>query len=91
MSAAEIVRELGSLRANTAKRVLEDLCPNNRQAIERLTRRIENPDVPKDAWGGIEDAEDGRLVDMGLATKTRPAVPAAELAPARDSEPGLTP
>jgi len=77
MSAAEIVKELESLprpeRASIARRVLESLCPGRGKTIEGLMRRIENPDVPEDVWRGIEDAEDGRLVDMETALTQKPA------------------
>jgi hypothetical protein len=76
MSAAEIVEELKSLsppeRARVTKRVLESLCPQGGKAVERMIRRIENPDVPEDVWRGIEDAEDGRLVDMEAALHEPP-------------------
>ena len=36
-------------------------------AIERLIRRMENPDIPEDVWRGIENTEDGRFVDMETA------------------------
>ena len=37
-----------------------------------LLRRLENPDIPEDVWHGIEDAEDGRLVDMETALTQKP-------------------
>ena len=40
--------------------------------VERTMRRIENPDIPEDVWRGIEDAEDGRLVDMETALTEKP-------------------
>ena len=70
MSAAKIFKELESLprpeRANVAKRILQGLCPDSK-AVERMMRRIENPDIPEDVWRGIEDAEDGRVVEMEAA------------------------
>lgn len=75
MSATEIFKELDSLprpeRASVAKRILQSLCSDNK-AIERIMRRIENPDVPADVWRGIEDAEDGRTVDMETALHEKP-------------------
>jgi len=75
MSEAEIFKELESLprpeRASVAKRILQALCPDGK-AVERIMRRIENPDVPPDVWRGIEDAEDGRLVDMETALREKP-------------------
>jgi hypothetical protein len=75
MSAAEIFKELESLprseRASVAKRILQSLCPDSK-AVERMMRRIENPDVPEDVWRGIEDAEDGRTVKMETALHEKP-------------------
>jgi hypothetical protein len=76
MSAADIEKQLESLprpeRAKIAMRLLFSLGPDKRQAVERLMRRIENPDVPEDVWRGIEDAEDGRLADMETALAQKP-------------------
>lgn len=76
MSATEILKELETLprpeRTSVAKRVLETLCPESK-TVERVMRRIENPDVPEDVWRGIEDAEDGRLVDMEMALHEKPS------------------
>jgi hypothetical protein len=57
-----------------AKRILQTLC-GNPNVVERIMRRIENPDVPEDVWRGIEDAEDGRLVDMETALYQQPPRP----------------
>ena len=76
MSATEILKELETLprpeRTSVAKHILETLCPEGK-AVERIMRRIENPDVPEDVWRGIEDAEDGRLVDMEMALHEKPS------------------
>ncbi len=75
MSAMDILKEVEALprpeRAIVAKRILLTICgdPN---VVERLMRRIENPDVPEDVWRGIEDAENGRLVDMETALHQQP-------------------
>ena len=75
MSMAEIVKELEALprpeRAILAKRVLGSLCPDGK-VVERIMRRIENPDIPEDVWRGIEDAEDGRLADMETVLHEKP-------------------
>ena len=75
MSTAEILKELEALprpeRTRVAKRALETLCPEARM-VERLMRRIENPDIPEDVWRGIEDAEDGRTVEMETALRDQP-------------------
>ncbi|MEK7707371.1 MAG: hypothetical protein AAB380_05185 [Verrucomicrobiota bacterium] len=70
MSAAEITKELAVLprpeRLSVARRALETLCTDTK-AVERIMRRIENSDVPEDVWRGIEEAEDGKLIDMDEA------------------------
>lgn len=71
MSKAEIVHELESLppaeRAEVIKGVLTNLWPESGKTVERLIRRLENPDIPEDVWRGIEEAEDGQLIDMDEA------------------------
>jgi hypothetical protein len=42
------------------------------KAIERLLRRLQNPDIPEDVWIGFEDIEDGRVVDMETALNETP-------------------
>ena len=54
------------------KKTLAGLCPRSNKAIERLLRRLENPDIPEDMWRGMEDAEDGRFVDMETALTEKP-------------------
>ena len=75
MSASEILKELESLprpeRTRVAKRALETLCPETK-TVECLMRRVENPDIPEDVWRGIEDAEDGRTVEMETALRDQP-------------------
>ena len=75
MSTAEIFKELDSLarpeQANVVRGILKRLCADEK-AVERIMRRIENPDVPADVWRGIEDAEDGRVVDMETALNEKP-------------------
>jgi len=76
VSAQEVIEQLESLppgeRAEVLKKTLVRHCPKNVKAIERLLRRLENPDIPEDVWRGIEDAEDGRLVDMETALTEKP-------------------
>jgi hypothetical protein len=71
MSAQEVLEQIEALppaeRTEVLKKTLARLCPNGGKAIERLLRRLENPDIPEDVWRGIEDAEDGRLIDMDEA------------------------
>ena len=70
MSASDIVKELEAMprpeRATLAKRVLESLGAHGK-LVERIMRRIENPDVPEEVWRGIEEAEDGQLIDLDEA------------------------
>ncbi|PWU12487.1 MAG: hypothetical protein C5B50_21350 [Verrucomicrobia bacterium] len=76
MSAEQIIEELKALpphqRAQVFKETFPGLCPQAGKTVERLLRRLENPDVPEDVWRGIEDAEDGRLVDMETALNEAP-------------------
>ena len=79
MTATEIIRESEKLPKAQKLQVIhhwlesingEDMA--RRKVIERLLRRLENPDIPEDVWRGIEDAEDGRLVDMETALTQKP-------------------
>jgi hypothetical protein len=71
MSAQEISEQLEALpatqRVEVLKRALAGLCPQSNKAIELLCRRLENPDIPEDVWRGIEEAEDGRLIELDEA------------------------
>jgi hypothetical protein len=71
MSAQEISEQLEALpevqRVEVLKRALNGLCPQSGKAIERLCRRLENPDISEDVWRGIEEAEDGRLMELDEA------------------------
>jgi hypothetical protein len=71
MSAQEISEQPETLpaaeRVEVLRRVLASLCPQGGKAIERLCRRLENPDIPEEVWRGIEEAEDGRLIGMDEA------------------------
>ena len=75
MSAADFANTLQSLsrpeRMEAARRILESLCSNGK-VVERIMRRIENPDIQEDVWRGIEDAEDGRTVEMETALYEKP-------------------
>ena len=67
MSAADITKELAVLprpeRLSVARRALETLC-SEEKTVERIMRRIENPDVPEDFWDAAEEVEDGRVIEM---------------------------
>ena len=75
MSAQEVIAQVAALprteRASVARRILETLCQDSKW-VERTMRRVENPDIPEDVWRGIEDAEDGRLVEMETALNQQP-------------------
>ena len=71
VSAQEIVEQLEALpqdqRVEVIRRAMTALRPRSSKVIERLCRRLENPDIPEDVWRGIEEAEDGRLIDLDEA------------------------
>jgi hypothetical protein len=68
MSTTELAKELAALppaeRAEVLRAACHDLDPQTRQAVERLLRRLENQDVPEDFWEGLEEAEDGNVLDV---------------------------
>ncbi len=76
VSAHDVMEQIEALPAveqtEVLKKTMVRLCPGNAKAIERLLRRLENPDIPEDVWRGIEDAEDGRLVPMETAMSGKP-------------------
>ena len=68
MSAQEIVDQLEGLpqeqRLEVIKRAMTAWRPQSSKVIDRLCRRLENPDISEEVWRGIEEAEDGRLIDL---------------------------
>ena len=62
----------GEKRHEALTVILSRLYPSGAKTIERMLRRVEHPDVPEDVWRGIEEAEDGRLVDMESALTQKP-------------------
>jgi hypothetical protein len=68
MSTAELAKELAALppekRAEVLRAACHDLDPQSRKAVERVLRRLEEPDVPEDFWEGLEEAEDGQAIPM---------------------------
>jgi len=52
--------------------LLSEYLGEHKKPIERLLRRLEHPDVPEDFWAGMEDIEDGRIVDMEVAMNEVP-------------------
>lgn len=71
MNATTLTDELRTVpapeRAKVIGTALQAIYPDGGQTLARLVRRLENPDIPEQVWRGIEDAEDGRLVDMETA------------------------
>jgi len=76
MSAKEVLAQIEALprdeRAEVARKALASVWPKNEKLIDRMIRRLENPDVPGDVWRGIEEAEDGRVVEMETALSQKP-------------------
>ncbi len=68
MSTAQLAKELAALpqaeRVEVLRAAAHDLDPQSRKAVERLLRRLENPDVPEDFWEGLEESEDGKALDV---------------------------
>ena len=68
MSAAQLAKQLAALpqaeRVEVLRAAAHDLDPRSRQAVERLLRRLEHPDVTEDFWEGLEEAEDGHTLAM---------------------------
>ena len=54
-------------RQQVLAEALRQFAPVERQAVERLLRRLQHPGIPEDVWEGFEDAEDGRFVDLESA------------------------
>ena len=78
MSAAEIIKELETLpaveRSSVARRVLATLYPGRAQAVDRIMRRLDHPDVPEDFWESVEEAEDGKAMEIRDEHFERPPV-----------------
>ena len=76
MITSEMIQQLEEMPAEERQGVLRTLLarlyPGGQKAIDRMLRRIENPDIPEDVWRGIEEAEDGRVVDMETALSQKP-------------------
>jgi len=71
MTAAQVIEEVRRLapreRAEVVTATLSQLEPEARRIIERLLRRLQHPEIPESFWDGVEDHEDGRVVDMEAA------------------------
>jgi len=76
MSAAEVIAEIQTLtpaeRASVIEKTLPQLSVEQLKLIDRQLRRLANPEVPDSFWDGIEDSEDGRVVDMETALYETP-------------------
>ena len=67
MSATEVIAEIETLPTAERVAVVEETLRRlglSDKTIERRLRRLAHPEVPEDFWAGIEDVEDGRVVDM---------------------------
>jgi len=76
MTATQVIAELKVLPLSERARVLEatirDMAPEERRSLERFLRRVQYPDVPEAFWQGVEDHEDGRVVEMETALREVP-------------------
>ena len=76
MTTTKMIAELAAMpeeeRQKTVRAILAGLYPDGKKVVDRMLRRMENPDIPEDVWRGIEEAEDGRLVDMDIALSQKP-------------------
>ena len=79
MTATDVIHEVENLPRAEKLHVLRHLAPTmngdnaaHRKVIERLLRRLENPDIPKATFRAMEDIEDGRVVDMETALYHKP-------------------
>ena len=68
MSVTEITQELAALpeaeRLKALRTTLHQIYPQADTAVARLLRRLEHPDVPEEFWEGLEQAEDGKTLDV---------------------------
>jgi len=76
MTATMLAKELQAVpdpeRGDMIGEALRAIYPQSGRAIERLIRRMENPDIPEQVWRGIEDAEEGQFVGMETAMTEAP-------------------
>ena len=79
MTATDIIREAENLPKAEKLQVIHHLLgavnggdAAQQKAVERLLRRLENPDIPEAMFRAMEDIEDGRTVDMETALHEKP-------------------
>ena len=79
MTATEIIREGKKLPNAEKLQVIHHLLgavdggdAGRQKAVERLLRRLENPDNPEEMFRAMEDIEDGRTVEMETALHDKP-------------------
>ena len=79
MTATDIIREADNLPKAEKLQVIHHLLgavnggdAGQQKAVERLLRRLENPDIPEEMFRAMEDVEDGRTVDMETALHEKP-------------------
>jgi hypothetical protein len=51
---------------------MDDGGGGHRKTVQRLLRRLENPDIPGGVFRAMEDVEDGRTVSMVTAMSQKP-------------------
>jgi hypothetical protein len=75
VTAIQIIQEIKALPRDEQCRVLTEaigeVSAHERKEIaallQRVQRRLEHPEIPEDVWEGIEQAEDGKFVDLDTA------------------------
>ena len=79
MTATEIIQEAKNLPKADKLQVIHHLLgavdggdAGQQKAVERLLRRLEDPDNPEEMFRAMEDVEDGRTVDMETALHEKP-------------------
>lgn len=76
MSAAEVIAQIEALpeaeRVEVATETIRRLEPLDLKIVERALRRLQHPEIPQSFWEGMEDVEDGRVVDMETALFEEP-------------------
>jgi hypothetical protein len=76
VTAAQLLEQIKGLPATERTYVVEQavrqLTAEERKPIERLLRRLQHPDIPESFWEGVEDHEDGGVVEMETALRETP-------------------
>jgi len=51
-------------RQETVRAILAGLYPDGKKVVDRMLRRMENPEVPEEVWESFEEAEDGKGIEI---------------------------